>query len=191
MPNDASSSKAIFQGRKILKFLTAAGVAGVLIAAGTPGAFAHITLETHEAAVGSTYKAVLRVPHGCEGKATTAVRVKVPEGFIAVKPMPKPGWKLETVKGKYASSYTLWGEAMSEGVTEVDWSGGNLPDEFYDEFVLRGTLTDSLAAGETLYFPVVQECGGVVDRWIEIPAAGQDEDALELPAPGLKLLPKK
>ncbi|HEY4192949.1 MAG TPA: DUF1775 domain-containing protein, partial [Mesorhizobium sp.] len=127
----------------MLKFLTAAGVAGVLIAAGTPGAFAHITLETQEAAVGSTYKAVLRVPHGCEGKATTAVRVKMPEGFIAVKPMPKPGWKLETVKGKYAKSYTLWGEAMSEGVTEVDWSGGNLPDEFYDEFVLRGTLTDS------------------------------------------------
>jgi len=56
--------------------------AGVLCAFGTNAAFAHITLETQEAAVGSTYKAVLRVPHGCEGKATTAVRVQIPEGVI-------------------------------------------------------------------------------------------------------------
>jgi uncharacterized protein YcnI len=184
-------SKATFQGDMMLRYLNAACAAGAFLAIGTGAAFAHITLETQEAAVGSTYKAVLRVPHGCDGKATTAVRVKIPEGFIAVKPMPKPGWKLETVKGKYAKAYTLWGEAVTEGVTEVDWSGGNLPDEFYDEFVFRGTLTDSLPAGETLYFPVVQECGGTAERWIEIPAAGQSEDALELPAPGLKLLPKK
>jgi uncharacterized protein YcnI len=45
--------------------------------------------------------------------------------------------------------------------------------------------------GQKLYFPVVQECDGTADRWIEIPAAGQDEDALENPAPGIKLLPKK
>jgi len=37
----------------------------------------------------------------------------------------------------------------------------------------------------------VQECGDAADRWIEIPATGQDEDALENPAPGIKLLPKK
>jgi uncharacterized protein YcnI len=166
-------------------------VSASLLALGTGTAFAHVTFETQEAAAGSTYKAVLRVPHGCEGKATTAVRVKIPEGFIAVKPMPKAGWQLETVKGKYAKSYELWGEAVTEGVTEVNWSGGNLPDEFYDEFVFRGTLTGGLPTGEELYFPVVQECGEASDRWIEIPAAGQDEDALELPAPGLKILPKK
>jgi uncharacterized protein YcnI len=62
---------------------------------------AHVTLETQEAHVGSTYKAVLRVPHGCEGAATLKVRVQVPEGVIAVKPMPKAGWTLETVKGAY------------------------------------------------------------------------------------------
>jgi len=173
------------------RFVSAVLAAGTFIVIGSGAAFAHITLETQEAAVGSTYKAVFRVPHGCEGKATTAVRVKIPEGFIAVKPMPKPGWKLETIKGKYAKSYELWGEKVTEGVTEVDWSGGNLPDEFYDEFVLRGTLAGDLPAWEKLFLPVVQECGDAAERWIEIPAAGQDEDALELPAPGLKLLPKK
>lgn len=164
--------------------------AAALLVLGTNAAFAHITLETQEAPVGSTYKAVLRVPHGCDGKATTAVRVQIPEGVIAVKPMPKSGWTLQTKKGKYEKSYQLYGQAVSDGVKEVDWSG-NLPDEFYDEFVFRATLTADLPVGQKLYFPVVQECDGATDRWIEIPAAGQDEDALENPAPGIKLTPKK
>lgn len=161
------------------------------LASGMGVAFAHVTLETQAAAVGSTYKAVLRVPHGCEGKPTTAIRVKMPEGFIAVKPMPNPGWKLQTVKGSYAKAYTLWGETVKDGVIEVDWSGGSLPDEFYDEFVFRGTLASDLPVGETLFFPVVQECEGAIERWIEIPAAGQSEEALKMPAPGLKLTPGK
>lgn len=170
------------------KFIFASGA---IFALGTTAALAHITLETQEAAVGSTYKAVLRVPHGCGGKATTAVRVQIPEGVIAVKPMPKPGWTLQIKKGKYEKSYQLYGETLTSGVKEVDWSGGNLPDEFYDEFVFRASLAADLQAGQTLNFPVVQECGDAAERWIEIPAAGQDSDALENPAPSIKLLPKK
>jgi uncharacterized protein YcnI len=165
-------------------------IAALLLGAGA--ASAHITLETGEAPVGSAYKAVLRVPHGCDGKATVAVRVQMPEGFIAAKPMPKAGWDLKTVKGKYAKAYTLYGEAVTEGVQEIDWTGGNLPDAFYDEFVLRGTLAGDLPAGQMLYFPVVQECeGGAVERWIQIPQAGQNADDLDTPAPGIRLLPKR
>jgi uncharacterized protein YcnI len=154
-------------------------------------AFAHVTLETGEAPVGSTYKAVLRVPHGCEGKPTIAVRVQIPEGMIGVKPMPKPGWTLEKVKGKYAGTYDYYGTPTSEGVKEIAWKGGSLADDEYDEFVLRGLLTPDLPVGGMLYFPVVQECaGGAVERWIQIPAAGQSEDELETPAPGIKLLEK-
>ena len=161
-----------------------------LVAAFAAGpALAHVTLETQQAAVGSTYKAVLRVPHGCKGAATTKVRVQIPEGVIAVKPMPKPGWTLETVKGKYDKSYDYYGTPTSEGVKEIVWSGGNLGDDEYDEFVLRVYLTKDLKAGETLHFPVVQECPeGVAERWIEIPAEGQSDDDLELPAPSVKLL---
>ena len=36
---------------------------------------AHITLEKEEAPAESFYKAVLRVPHGCEGSATVKVRL--------------------------------------------------------------------------------------------------------------------
>ena len=166
-------------------------LAAALVIAGATAAFAHITLETQEAKVGSTYKAVLRVPHGCDGKATKAIRVQIPEGVIAVKPMPKAGWKLETVKGKYEKSYELYGAQVGEGVKEVVWSGGDLPDEFYDEFVFRGDADRQPRRRRRALFPDVQECDGATERWIEIPAKGQDEDALEFPAPGLKLLPKE
>ncbi|MDK1373487.1 MULTISPECIES: YcnI family protein [unclassified Sinorhizobium] len=168
-------------------FITTAAI----LALGTSAALAHVSLQVKEAPVGSTYKAILQVPHGCEGKPTTTVRVQIPEGVIAVKPQPKAGWTIEKVTGAYAKSYDNHGTPTSEGVKQVIWSGGNLADDEYDEFTLRVFLTPDLKAGEMLYFPVVQECpGGLTERWIEIPAAGQSSDDLELPAPGLKLLEK-
>jgi periplasmic copper chaperone A len=157
-------------------------------------ASAHITLENQQAPVGSSYKAVLRVPHGCNGSATVAVRVRIPEGYLDVKPMPKPGWKLDVLKGKYSKSMSLRESKVSEGVTEVDWSGGNLPDAYYDEFLLTGYISDDLPAGQTMYFSIVQDCENGVNRWIEIPAAetprGDHGEASE-PAAALKLVPKR
>ena len=155
-------------------------------------ASAHITLETQQAPVGAPYKAVLRVPHGCDGAATVALRVRVPEGVIAVKPMPKPGWKIETVSGKYPKAYSFFrDEKLSEGVLEISFTGGSLPDSYYAEFVFSGFLAGDLEPGKVLYFPVVQECEKGVHRWIEIPAAGKSSSDYPEPAPGLKLLPKK
>ncbi len=154
-------------------------------------AAAHVSLEKREAVVGSYYKAVFSVPHGCAGSATIKVRVQVPEGVIGIKPMPKPGWNLETIKGKYAAEYELHGSKLSEGVKEVMWSGGKLADDNYDEFVFASFLTTRLKPNTTLYFPVVQECEQGVSRWIDIPAAGAGHSHdKQSPAPGVKLLPK-
>lgn len=168
-------------------FLGAAGVVAFVCAA-----CAHVTLETPEAPVGALYKAVLRVPHGCDGTATTALRVRIPDGMIAVKPMPKPGWKIDMVTGKYPRTYTYFhGAKLSEGVTEISYSGGRLPDTHYDEFVFTGFLAGDLQSGTMLYFPVVQECEKGVHRWIEIPASGKSSGDYPQPAPAIKLLPKK
>jgi uncharacterized protein YcnI len=159
------------------------------LAAGTAvPAAAHTTLETQETPVGSAYKAVLRVGHGCEGEATLKLRVRIPEGFIAVKPMPKAGWSVETVTGPYGQAHDYYGTELTEGVTEIIWTG-ELLDAHYDEFVLRGTVVGSLEPGGMLYFPTVQECATKSERWIEIPADGQDADSLEGPAPGVRLVP--
>lgn len=157
-------------------------------------ASAHVTLERQEAPVGSSYKAVLRVPHGCSGSPTTAIRVRVPAGLIAVKPMPKPGWQLDTTSGKYPKPYMLRGAPVTEGVTEIFWSGGKLADAHYDEFVFVGTIAEELGGGQVIHFPVVQECEKGVHRWIDIPA-GKDADGHGAgsaePAAALRLLPKQ
>jgi periplasmic copper chaperone A len=161
-------------------------VAAALFAIATP-ALAHVTFETPRAAPNSTYKGVLRIPHGCDGQPTKAVRLRLPEGMIDVKPMPKAGWVLETVRAPYARTYQLQGRPVSEGVTEIIWTG-SLDDGHYDEFVFQARITDAFAAGATIYFPVVQTCPNGSEEWTQIPAAGQDPHSLTSPAPGVTLV---
>ena len=106
--------------------------------------------------------------------------------------MPKAGWNVETIKGKYATEYDYHGTKYSEGVKEVVWSGGKLPDDYYDEFVISTFLTGVLKPDTVLYFPTVQECEQGVSRWIDIPRAGDSTHMHEdkWPAPGVKLMPK-
>jgi uncharacterized protein YcnI len=159
-----------------------------MLLATSSAALAHATLEKAEAPANSTYKAVIRIGHGCDGSATTAIRVQIPEGVIAVKPMPKPGWELSTKIEPYAQPVKYYEDNLTEGVREIAWTGGKLPDAWYDEFVFRGRLPDGPVGG-TIYFPVVQECEQGVHRWIEIPAEGKSADDYEEPAPGLRLTP--
>ena len=153
-------------------------------------ASAHVTLENRQASIGAAYKAVLVVPHGCAGSATIKLRVKIPEGVIVTEAIPTSGWNVETVKGKYAAEYDYQGAMVGEGVQEVTWSGGKLPDKTRETFAVETFLTDSLKPNTTLYFPVVQECEQGVSRWIEIPAEGASPHEGKWPAPGVKLLPK-
>jgi uncharacterized protein YcnI len=131
------------------------------------------------------------VPHGCSGSPTVKIRVQIPEGVIAVKPMPKAGWNVDVVEGQYASEYDYHGNKLSAGAKEVVWSGGKLLDHNYDEFVISSFLTDGLKPNTTVYFPVVQDCEKGVSRWIEIPAVGEGHShESKSPAPGVQLLPK-
>ena len=65
------------------------------------------------------------------------------------------------------------------------------------EFVFTADIATDLKDGETIYFPVVQQCERGVNRWIDIPtgpaAAGGHGHGGEgaQPAPGLKLLPRR
>lgn len=157
-------------------------LAPALILAGLAGtAQAHVTLERREAAAGSSYRGVLRVPHGCGASPTTAIRVTIPEGVFGVKPQPKPGWQLATVTRPYQRAYTAHGHEMKAGVTEITWSGGSLPNEHYDEFVFVGQIDGALAG--VVHFPVVQTCATGETRWDEV-AAGHSER----PAPRLQVV---
>ena len=162
-------------------------IAMVALLAAAP-AVAHVTLEGKQAPVGSYYKAVFAVPHGCAGSATTKIRVQIPEGVIGVKPTPKAGWQLSTTMAKLAQPYVSEGQTITEGVKEVAWTGGKLLDAWYDEFMMQVTLPNT--PGKDVFFPVVQECEKGVTRWIEIPEAGKNAGDYKNPAPRVSLTPK-
>ncbi len=159
---------------------TALSLAALLALGGS--ALAHSTLETTSATAGSSYKAVVKVPHGCDGKPTNAVKVTLPAGLYGAKPMPKAGWALDIAKGPYAKPYTSHGKTYAEGPTAITWSGGNLGDDQYDEFVFQASVGEDIAPGTKLYVPIEQTCpGGASARWVEIPKA--EGEKLKSPAP--------
>jgi uncharacterized protein YcnI len=172
--------------RRILLFFAALAGSALLF---VDPASSHVTLATKEAPVGADYKAVFRVPHGCKGSATVKLSVEVPNGMIAVKPQPKPGWQIEIVKGAYDKPYHLYRSEIAEGVKSVTWFGGKLPDDYYDEFALVGHLDKGLQPGSRLYFPVVQTCEQGVERWVEIPDDSHSTERPHFPAPFVHLLP--
>ncbi len=163
--------------------------AAALAAALAVPARAHVTLDPPQAAADSFFKVHVRVPHGCEGTATLRVRVRIPAGVLGVKPQPKPGWELSTVKTKLDPPLKdSHGRSITETVSEVVWSGGKLPDEHYEEFGIHMKLPDK--PNTVLYFPAVQECEKGVHRWIEIPEPGKTARDYKEPAPALRLGPK-
>jgi uncharacterized protein YcnI/copper(I)-binding protein len=163
--------------------MTMLGVVGLHSAA-----FAHVTLATGETRPNAGYKAVLKVPHGCDGQATQAIHVQIPDGVINVKPMPKPGWELKVTRGAYKKTYQSHGKPVTEGAREIVWSGGSLPDEFYDEFTFIGFVTSDFAPGDVIRFPTIQTCATAKANWVEIPAAGQSPHALKEPAPAVRVV---
>ncbi|WP_424983708.1 copper chaperone PCu(A)C [Maritalea sp. S77] len=167
------------------KFFAAPAVAALSIALFSGNALAHATLETGVAQPDSYYKAVVRVPHGCDGMATNKLVVELPEGFYNAKPMSHHGFALSVEKGAYEKMFTSHGKDYSEGVKRVIWDGGVVEDWAYDEFVIRGKIAN-VAAGDTLYFKATQYCGDAASvAWDQIPVAGEDRPAH--PALALKI----
>jgi uncharacterized protein YcnI/copper(I)-binding protein len=153
-------------------------------------ALAHTSFVTSSVTAETTIVAALQVPHGCDGKATTELRIKLPEGFIDAKPQPKSGWAIEIIRGDYAKSYQNYGETVASGPLEIRWKAGVLPDEFYDTFSIQGKVT-GIAAGGALAFPVTQICGADTKVvWDEMAPAGVNPHTLKHPAPMISVTAK-
>ena len=155
----------------------------------TASAFAHVVLDEPAVLAGRSYRAVLRVSHGCNGAATSGIRVRIPGGFQGAKPMPKPGWTLAIKLEKLDKPYTSHGKQITEDVTEISWSANGrenwLPEAWYDEFVLRGGAP---AQAGPLWFKVLQTCDKASQDWAEIPASGTSTKGLKAPAALLEVI---
>ncbi|HVO08097.1 MAG TPA: YcnI family protein [Burkholderiaceae bacterium] len=160
----------------------------LLLACAAAAAHAHVTLEQPQAAAGSSYKAVLRVTHGCEGTATHTVRVTIPPGFRGAKPMPKPGWTLDVRKEKLAQPYESHGRTVTDDVVEITWAAASreawLANAHFDEFVLLGQTPQQPGV---LWFKVQQICERGQWNWSEVPTDGINTTGLKAPAVPLEV----
>lgn len=161
--------------------LSMALIATALLGVFATPAFAHVTANPNQAS-SEFFKTDFRIGHGCEGSATTEVRVQVPDGVLSASPQEIAGWEIEVVTGPLAKPYESHGETIAEGPREIAWRGGPLPDGHMQEFGMSLRLSQDLD-GQAVYFPVVQTCEQGAHRWIEIPASVEQWGDLEEPAP--------
>ncbi len=169
--------------KKIIATAFPSVVIAAALAAAASVASAHVTLEQPEAPAGSSYKAVLKIGHGCDGSATTRLSVALPAGFRGAKPTPKAGWLLEVKRERLSAPYESHGRQISDEVVEVSWTAKAeefyLQDAWYDEFIIRGGLPASAGA---LWFKVSQTCVKGESLWVEVPASGDSAKGLKMPA---------
>ena len=170
------------------RFAIAPVLAAALFTCSAGSVLAHASLTPGEAPNGATVRLAVTVPHGCDGAPTDTVIVRLPEGFVSAKPQAKAGWAIEITSGDYAKPYEVHGEPVTAGALEVKWSGGSLPEDQFDEFVVRGSLLGFDQAAR-LPFMVTQLCGTASVAWTEVAAEGQDAHALEHPAQLLAVTP--
>jgi uncharacterized protein YcnI len=152
-------------------------LAALAVAVAPVGAHASIP-DGDSIPAGGTAVIHVRIPHGCDGAAVTAVKVQLPDGVVGARPEAVPGWSVTTEM--VPANYTLFGTTYTERVGTVTWTGGPLPDGEYLDFGILATF--QLEPGEYA-LPVIQECGADSVAWVEVPAAGQSHDDLEHPAP--------
>ncbi len=152
-------------------------------------ASAHVSASVTDASAGAFTVLTLSVPHGCDGSPTTRIEIQVPESVLAVTPTRNPYYELEpTIEQLDEPETDAHGNEITERTTSIVYTADTpLPDGQRDTFELTFQVPD--VEGEVLAFPTIQTCEKGETAWTQVPAAGQDEDELENPAPSFTVLP--
>jgi uncharacterized protein YcnI len=149
----------------------------------TSGAQAHVSLHPNTLPAGSFPTINIRVPNEEKSANTTKLAVLFPPGFLDVSPGYIPGWTVQKKTRKLATPVKTDAGTVTEEISEVIWSGGKLPPEYFQSFPFSTTIPDS-AVGKSLTFKTVQTYdNGKVVRWIGPESASE-------PAPTVNVTPK-
>jgi len=112
------------------KALTVAAAATAALAlAGT--AYGHAVVSPGVVQTGTDQEFTLTVPTEEEGVTTTRIELTAPDGLSIFGFEDSPGWKREEV---------TQGSGEERTITQVTWSGGNVPTEHYAVFRIIGTV---------------------------------------------------
>jgi uncharacterized protein YcnI len=157
----------------------------VLVMAGV--ASAHVEVDPGEAPKGGTAVLTFAVPNEKDTANTVQVDVQFPTDhpIAVVDVQPVPGWTAEVKTTKLATPLTNDGEQVTEVVSEVIWSGGQIePGQFQRFPISADGLPDDTSS---LEFKTLQTYSdGDVVRWVDPTTEGQPEP--EHPAPVLQLV---
>lgn len=157
------------------------------LATASPIASAHVTATPDFGTAGTYFETALRIPHGCDGKATTQLTVTIPPEILMAKPQYKPGWQVLVTYRTLNPAVTLHGKPIRRAAATVTWKGGRLPDGQFDSFGLLLKLPDK--PGAVLWLPVTQHCGTDKLAWTEQPASPDVRHHAQRPAPFIRVLP--
>lgn len=153
--------------------LTVAGVVtGLALVVGTPlAASAHVHVDPGEVAAGSTETLAFSFSHGCDGAATTALVVDIPEAVATVTPILDGAWTVTRVLG-------------DDGIADqVVYTAASPVEDGLKATVSMDVVFGEASADSLVPFPVTQTCTEGENAWIEIAEDGQSADDLDSPAP--------
>ena len=169
----------------VLAAVLAALLASVALA---PGASAHVTVSSDDAASGGYGKLTFRVPNESDTASTVTLCVSVPEdaAMASLQAQPVPGWTISTTSTQLDEPVTVHDQEISDYVSVVEFradaGGGIAPGQFQEFSLSGGPFPDA----DSLSYPVVQTYSdGTESAWIEPTVEGEAEP--ESPAPVLSL----
>lgn len=162
--------------------------APVLVLAAAGAAAAHVTVSPTSAPQGSTQELTFKVPNEESDADTVSIQLQIPtaDPIAQVLAKPVPGWTITVHTVTLSKPLTTDDGTFNQVVDEIDWTGGSIPPEQYQDFSIS---VDPLPTDTTqLVFKAVQTYSdGDVVRWIDLAVPGEPEP--DHPAPVLALTP--
>jgi uncharacterized protein YcnI len=162
------------------------GATAALVVAAALPASAHVTVTPDTAAQGSTQELTFKVPNEESTATTSSIQLQIPTDHPIAQVLPQAvaGWTITVQTVTLAKPLTTDDGTFTTAVSEIDWTGGTIPVNQYQDFRIS---VDPLPSDTTqIAFKAVQTySNGDVVRWIDVPVAGQPDP--DHPAPVLTL----
>lgn len=173
--------------RRVVVPLLVAGALAVM-AAGPVGA--HVTVSSDDAEPGSFAVITFRVPNEEADADTVGLKIQLPPDhpIAFVSTQPKPGWDVDVKTETLDETIEAHGDQITEAVTEISWTGGQIPPGAFDQFRIQaGPLPEGV---DTLTFKAIQtyeDDDGETTEVAWIQETGADGVEPDHPAPVLEL----
>lgn len=169
--DNSMTTRTTIPARRVAR-ITLGATAGLALAVAAPlAASAHVHVDPGTVAAGSTETLTFAFSHGCDGSATTALVIDIPEGVGNATPVVQGGW-------------TISREAGADGIpTQVTFTSDTPVEDGLKATVSMDVLFDESAAGTLLAFPVTQTCVEGETAWTQVAEDGEDPHDLDAPAP--------